>query len=59
MRLKLRICNLFGHKYKYYKRSDDTTLYRVCTRCVAFAYNNDGSIGWVSMFLQAKNYDNI
>lgn len=58
MRVKLRICRMFGHKYKYYKKSDDVNLYRVCSRCGAFAYNGVGTIGWVSMFPQARNYNN-
>ena len=56
MRVLLIICRMVGHKYKYYKRSDDTALYRVCTRCGSFAYNDEGSIGWVSMFWQGKDY---
>ena len=48
-------CKLFGHGYKYYKKSGDDTLYRVC-RCGYMSYKNKSTPGWVAMFLQAKNY---
>lgn len=50
------ICKLFGHKNKYYRRSGDDTIYKVCCRCGHLSYKNDTTpkTGWVSMFLQTR-----
>ena len=49
-------CKLFGHKNKYYKRSEDNTVYRVCQKCGHIVYKNDKTpkTGWVAMFEQGK-----
>lgn len=54
--MKLR-CRLFGHKWKYYKKSEDSSLFRVCSNCGNFSYKNESTPGWTSGFLQAGNYD--
>ncbi len=46
------VCKIFGHKWKYYKRSGDDTLYRTCKNCERMGYHNDSTPGWVGMFLQ-------
>ncbi len=53
--MKLK-CKLFGHKWKYYRKSGDKTLFRVCAKCGHFTYRNEFTLGWTAGFLQAGIY---
>lgn len=51
------ICKLFNHKWLYYKKSGDPSIFRVCKNCGHAAYKNSRTPGWVTMFLQSWNYE--
>ena len=56
--MKLR-CKLFGHKWKYYKKSGDDTLFKVCSKCGHFSCRNETTSGWVAGFLQGGTYGGL
>ena len=48
------ICKIFGHKWKYYKKSGDNTLFKTCSKCGHLAYKNASTPGWTSAFIQTR-----